>query len=129
MPDRMKGAKQVLTIDNGCRFNVGDRVVVRDWDDMAEDFGFPADSPYIDIPGTGVCFVDRMRGLCGTEHTIERIVPRTRNGRVVGYELDLNDTPRWTWVDKMFVSVDEYNGYNAPDTAIPVEDFMRVLMA
>ena len=52
-----------------------------------------------------------------------------RNRRIVGYELDLNDATRWMWVDKMFVSVDEYNGYNASDTAIPVEDFMRVLMA
>lgn len=49
-------------------FNVGDRVIVRQWDDMEREFGLTGDS--INCKCT---FVPSMRSFCGKEFTITKI--------------------------------------------------------
>ena len=52
------------------QFNVGDRVVIRDWDDMASEFGIDDDFGSISC----VCgFTIEMRYLCGMEFTIKSL--------------------------------------------------------
>lgn len=45
--------------------NVGDRLVIREWDDMAEEYGMAGDS--IDVPHR---FVLAMKRLCGIAFTV-----------------------------------------------------------
>jgi hypothetical protein len=51
------------------KYKVGDKVVIRSWQDMAKQFGLDR---YGDIK-TKVCFVGEMRKYCGTEMTISKI--------------------------------------------------------
>ena len=50
-------------------FNVGDVVVIRDWDDMEAEYGLDKTN---DIP-CRFTFTTDMKYLCGTEHVIRRI--------------------------------------------------------
>lgn len=50
------------------KFHPGDRVVFRDWDDMAEEFGTDGDS-VIRVP---LSFTKDMRHLCGREFTVRK---------------------------------------------------------
>lgn len=50
-------------------FNVGDVVVIRDWDDMEAEYGLDTTN---DIP-CRFTFTKDMKYLCGTEHVIRRI--------------------------------------------------------
>lgn len=52
------------------RFKVGDKVVVREWDEMAREFGTD-NAGDIDTPK--YCFVKEMKHLCGQTLTIESI--------------------------------------------------------
>lgn len=60
-------------------FNVGDLVVIRDWDDMAAEFGVNRQGTPIPSIPCKFTFIEGMRYLCNTEHTITRIKD---NGRV-----------------------------------------------
>lgn len=51
-------------------FKVGDRVLIRHWDDMCEEFGYPASGQSIDVPFS---FTEEMRHLCGREATVKNI--------------------------------------------------------
>ena len=51
-------------------FYAGQRVRIREWDDMLREYG--GDEYYIDIPAAH-CFVRDMRHLCGLEATIDDI--------------------------------------------------------
>lgn len=50
-------------------FKVGDRVVIRDWDAMEDEYGLDS----MGDTGVGGCFVRGMRHLCGRELTISKI--------------------------------------------------------
>lgn len=52
------------------KYNVGDRVVIRDWDDMAEEYGL---TPYSENINCNRYFTTGMRYLCGREFTIKAI--------------------------------------------------------
>ena len=52
-------------------FEVGDVVRIRAWDDMAEEYGLYYDE-HIKTPN--MIFTNSMKGLCGTEYVIKRIV-------------------------------------------------------
>lgn len=52
-------------------FEVGDHVVIRDWDDMAEEFGTQNDVR-IKV-GDGCTFVSGMKNICGREAVITRV--------------------------------------------------------
>lgn len=49
-------------------FNVGDRVRIRQWEDMAEEFGTDGDDIYCEAT-----FVDGMRYLCGKEFVVSGV--------------------------------------------------------
>lgn len=116
-----------MPINKSCPFNVGDRVVIRDWDDMAAEFGGGEYS--ITIGETGVCFVSGMRELCGRELIIRSITPRIRHGgRVVGYVVTFTKQFDWTFVDGMLVSADDYFCRGMDDTVDP-EGYLGILMA
>ena len=51
------------------RFNIGDEVTVRQWEDMAEEYGYRTPSKsVIDIPFN---FILEMKDFCGKRFTIE----------------------------------------------------------
>ena len=58
-------------------FKVGDRVRIRDWDDMEREYGTDSDG---DIFIGGICFFKTMRCLCGRYATIDDIY---ENGVIV----------------------------------------------
>ena len=51
-------------------FAVGDTVVFKEWDEMAEEFGLREETGNVDCR---FIFTEEMRFLCGTEHVIRRI--------------------------------------------------------
>lgn len=53
-------------------FEVGDRIVIRDWDDMAADFEIDDDGD-ISISEYNTYFIDEMRRLCGAHGVIDNI--------------------------------------------------------
>ena len=64
-------------------FAVGDRVRIRDWDDMASEFGVDEDG---EIPCKYI-FAREMRVFCGQEYTIST----TRNNSDGTQRLDFED--------------------------------------
>lgn len=65
--------------------NVGDRLVIREWDDMAEEYGMVGDS--IDVPYR---FTLAMKYLCGIAFTVGSISSNLI--KPIPNELDLFDT-------------------------------------
>lgn len=68
------------------KYNVGDKVRIREWEDMAEEFG-------VDSSGN-ICnsFVTSMKKYCG-----EILTVKTRGGEYTMKE----DNGKWTWNDSM----------------------------
>lgn len=86
------------------RFQVGDHVVVRSFEDMSAEYPVNVDDDgvFIDLPG-GICFVEEMKEICGEEFEIEDIIDRESNQIVI-------PTVRcpWTLTNEMLVlSVDD----------------------
>lgn len=52
-------------------FAVGDKVKIREWDDMAEEYGYEGGNPNV-IACRGF-FLSSMRPLCGMQFTIRKI--------------------------------------------------------
>ena len=73
------------------KYKVGDKVRVRQWDDMAKEFGESAGS--IDTPACS--FEENMRLYCGTIVTIKEV----KNDELYYIEEDNED---WYWTDEMF---------------------------
>jgi hypothetical protein len=55
------------------KFNVGDRVMVRFWDDMAAEFGLYPDGCCGAKSGTSAHFTPSMKHLCGRQATISEV--------------------------------------------------------
>jgi hypothetical protein len=71
------------------QFKVGDRVRVRQWEDMRKEFGLHEDG---DIKAYG-CFAIRMRKLCGKAATVESV-----SGNIIKLcNQEDNDTLDWDW--------------------------------
>lgn len=51
------------------KYNVGDRVVIREWDDMEEEYGLTSNSSI----NCNCYFTTGMRYLCGREFTIRAL--------------------------------------------------------
>lgn len=60
-------------------FNVGDRIAVREWEDMAEEYGEKGKAPNAYIP-CAFNFVSGMRQFCGKEFVISNI---KSNGNII----------------------------------------------
>lgn len=73
--------------DDSRQFSVGDVVIVRDWDDMEEEFGLDYEED-IDCEFT---FTKGMAYLCGTQHVISEISELSGS---VSFEDDSAD--RWS---------------------------------
>lgn len=70
-------------------FNIGDRVRIRDWDDMASEYESSRNCIYT----PGMVFISEMRDLCGREFEITRISterPVHRNGYTRVYGIKSN---------------------------------------
>lgn len=77
------------------KYKVGDKVRVRQWDDMAKEFGFSGcTKSNIDI--LGCLFTNSMKKFCGSVVTISNIV--SDNSRYLIKE----DNQNWYWTDDMF---------------------------
>ena len=63
----------------GDTFCVGEQVIVRDWDDMASEYGVCDDCGGYIYPeyggGNGHCFIKEMKPLCGTIRTVVEVLP------------------------------------------------------
>ena len=80
------------------KYKVGDKVRVRQWDDMAKEFGFSGcTKSNIDI--LGCLFTNNMKKFCGSVVTISNIA--SDNSRYLIKEDDQN----WYWTDDMFENV------------------------
>lgn len=81
------------------KYKVGDRVRIREWDDMAEEYGVDFDE---DIIVTGVeTIVQDMRRFCGKETTIRRDADEDGN-----YMLEI-DNKIWYWPECALLLVAE----------------------
>lgn len=82
------------------KYKVGDKVRVRQWDDMVKEFGFFDDlKKDIDIPGC--TFVNNMKKFCGRVVTISSSTISCGNDIYTIKE----DDQVWYWADEMFENV------------------------
>ena len=77
------------------KYKVGDKVRVRQWDDMVKEFGF-SDNTGRDIGIPGCIFVNNMKKFCNSVVTISNI--ECGNSRYLVEE----DDEDWYWIDEMF---------------------------
>lgn len=77
---------------NKCTFEVGDRVRIKDFDEMIEEFGTHSDG----TPNVSCGFNPDMRYLCGQKATISNI-----RGDIVNFEERIEygrgDDENWAW--------------------------------
>lgn len=85
---------------------IGDKVRVRQWDDMVNEFGLNCDDDIKVI--NELSFVEEMKECCGQILTISRI---NENDTYVSYDCFENS---WEWVDGMFEK--EYQPKHAKET-------------
>ena len=77
------------------KYKVGDKVRVRQWDDMAKEYGF-INSVKRDIDIPGCTFVNSMKKFCGSVVTISNIVSDN------SIYLIKEDGYLWYWTNDMF---------------------------
>lgn len=83
------------------RFNVGDEVIVRQWDDMVREYGYY--TTFHDSINVPFRFVEEMKYLCGKRCTIEEIqwAPTHKC-----YAYCLSEDLRWKFSEEMLVHID-----------------------
>lgn len=90
--------KRVYT-DADRNFKVGDRVVVRDWDDMAKEYGTYDGGETIKCPNG---FIEPMRHLCGRTATVTDV-----NGTSISVDFDdKSGDVYWSYANCMFNPID-----------------------
>ena len=90
--------KKVYT-DSDRNFKVGDRVVVRDWDDMAKEYGVYDGGGTIKCPNG---FTVTMKHLCGRTATVTSV-----NGTSIGVDFDdKSGDVYWGYAKQMFNPID-----------------------
>lgn len=109
--------KKVFT-DADRNFKVGDRVVVRDWDDMKKEYG-------VSEGGTIHCrfgFTDTMRHLCGRTATVTNA-----NMGCIGVDFDdkSGDTI-WSYSSDMFNPIDIQARSKTPEAKFKVGDYVTL---
>jgi len=94
--------------------HVGDRVRIRDWDDMASEYGLDEDGDINTVP----CFVERMRYLCGTDGSIVKLPLKNSSDALIR----LSNDDGWVITLAMIEPID--------DDAEPVDQasFFEILM-
>lgn len=107
-----------------CPFQPGDRIVIRDWDDMKAEYGTEI-SGSINVDNVGVFFVSAMRDLCGNEYTVDRILIRNVPECPECYVLRLcNFGFSWTITSGMCRRAEP-----EPDLQVSADDFLRLLLS
>lgn len=86
------------------KFKVGDRVRVREWDDMAEEFGTINGGLAL---GEGTCFIKEMRYLCGQTGTVVQAKPEGCLNQTLTIDWD-NSEESLDWIldNTMFELID-----------------------
>lgn len=84
-------------------FKVGDRVVVRDWDDMVAEYGV---SKWGDIPKDSQ-FTNSMKHLCGRTATVKRVENRINQRIIIKVDFDdKSGSTCWAYNPWMFNPTD-----------------------
>ena len=77
------------------KYKVGDKVRVRQWDDMVKEYGLLGDLEKV-ICTPGCSFTNGMKKFCGRVVTISDVI--SSNSRYLIKESDRT----WYWTDEMF---------------------------
>jgi len=101
--------------------SVGEKVRIRQWDDMAEEFGFDA----VGIPCAS-SFVKDMKYLCGKEFTVTAVSKIGRKNRYGDeYCLISGCTSRYTISSDMIESIDKVDSPNVVFDSSAISDFLN----
>lgn len=76
---------------------VGDRIRIREWDDMAEEFGVDADGEIL----CSYTFIESMREFCGQEYTISEVHGRWDGTQRLWFEDAEDETDKFAWSSDM----------------------------
>ena len=104
--------------------HVGDRVRIREWDDMAAEYIVEEEGRRI-APPSGICFVLDMKKYCGKEATISKIsVSWARSYAQVMFESEGTNWDTWNFTNEMIELIDDTPPYEITD-----EEFFKILDA
>lgn len=111
--------KKVYT-DADCNFKVGDRVVVRDWDDMEKEYGVYDGSGTIKCPNG---FTVTMKHLCGRTATVVGV-----NGTSISVDFDdKSGNTYWNYFKFMFNPTDALaREEEKPEAKFKVGDYVTL---
>ena len=103
--------------------HIGDRIRIREWEDMAAEYGEVSGAIYTPISRIG--FVSKMREYCGKEATIAKIntSPTGKYARILFKNGDC-DWGTWTFTNEMIELIDDTPPYEITD-----EEFLEILKA
>lgn len=99
-------------------FRAGERVVIRDWDDMAEEYGLTS-------RGGIACrclFTHCMKPLCSTELVIKSV-----DGHRVYFEQQIAPMRDFSFSTDMIRHVDDPNYSDSIYPDVPIDEFLRII--
>lgn len=102
-------------------FYAGQRVRIRDWDDMAEEYG-PDHLGYIDTPY--YCFLAEMEPACGATAIINSIIKGDENGRMARVKFEIVEDRNGAPTTEESLVGRRY--YYTTDMLEPLEDFEAI---
>lgn len=104
--------------------SVGERVRIRQWDDMADEFGFDAAG----IPCASF-FVNDMKHLCGKEFTVTAVSNTGRKNRYGDeYCLVRGCTNAYTISSDMIEDIDTVNSPDVVFDSSAISDFLNSMI-
>lgn len=114
--------KSLLNDDEKHTFKTGDRVVVRDWDDMQKEYGVDSAG---DIMRSNGGFVRLMKHLCGRTATVTAY--NSRGGLSVTFDDESGDTIWYftDWMFKPFVKTDTVTKFKV-DNIVTLKDGLTI---
>ncbi len=102
-----------ISSDNKVTYKVGDTITIRDWDDMAEEFGLDDHAECIKMP---FGFIVQMAEFCGRRAKVITLLPFP-NG-ITGYKLNFlegNHCVEFDYGKEMFVETYAEPNYDLRD--------------
>lgn len=101
-------------------FYAGQRVRIRDWDDMAEEYGV-RDCGYIDTPW--YCFLLPMERLCGATAIVNNIIELGDDNACAAVELEIVEDRNGASATEESLVGPESGYYYTTDMLEPLENF------